>query len=113
MEDEGHAVSYKVLARGTPVVSSDGADVGSVSEVLENKREHIFDGLVIDTPSGPRWVDAPEITRIAERRVTLALTAEEAAQLPDKDSAGTTEYQANMRAGRLGRFLGGGWKKRK
>ena len=113
MEDEGHAVSYKVLARGTAVVSADGTPVGSVGEVLENEREHIFDGLVIDTPDGERWVDAPEVARIAERRVTLTLDAEQAAQLPDRDPAGTTEYQANVRAGRLGRMLGGGWKKRR
>ena len=113
MDDEGYAVSYKVLARGTAVVTSDGAQVGSVREVLENKREHIFDGLVIDTPGGERWVDAPEVARIAERRVTLTLDAEQAAQLPDRDAAGATEYQANVRSGRLGRMLGGGWKKRK
>jgi hypothetical protein len=113
MEDDGHAVSYKVLPRGTPVVSSDGAELGTVREVLENEREHIFDGLVIDTPGGPRWVDAPEIARIAERRVTLALTAAEAEQLPDKDHAGAPEFQANVRGGRISRYLGGGWKKRR
>ena len=50
-DDDGHAISYKVLERGTPVVASDGATVGSVREVLENVAEHIFDGLVIDTPA--------------------------------------------------------------
>jgi hypothetical protein len=112
MDDDGHAISYKVLARGTPVASVDGQPVGTVREVLENEREHIFDGLVIDTPGGRRWVDAPEIARIAELRVTLTLSAAEAAELPDRDAAGGPEFEADLRGGRIGRFLGRGWKRR-
>jgi hypothetical protein len=108
---DGYAISYKVLERGTPVVDRDGVDVGSVREVLENKAEHIFDGLVLDTPGGRRFVDAPEVARIAERRVTLTLDAAGAAALPEQDSAGAPTFRANARGGRLSRFLGGGWKR--
>ena len=80
-------------------------------EVLENVAEHIFDGLVIDTPAGERFVDAPEVARIAERRVTLTLDAEGAAALPEQDSAGGPTFRANARGGRLSRFFGGGWKR--
>jgi hypothetical protein len=113
MDDDGHAVSYNVLARGTPVVASDGAQIGTVREVLDNEREHIFDGLVVDTPAGPRWVDAPEVARIAERRVTLTLTADEAAALPEEDHARGVEYGADVRGGRLSRLFGGPWKRRR
>jgi hypothetical protein len=109
--DDGYAISYKVLERGTPVVDRDGGEVGSVREVLENKAEHIFDGLVLDTPGGQRFVDAPEVARIAELRVTLTLDAEGAAALPERDSAGGPTFRANARGGRLSRFLGGGWKR--
>jgi hypothetical protein len=111
-DDDGHAISYKVLARGTPVRTSDGVDVGTVRAVLENEREHLFDGLVIDTPQGRRFVDAPEIARIAERRVTLSIDAAAAAELPERDPKGATEYAADPRAGRLRRMLGGSWRKR-
>ena len=112
-DDDGFAISYKVLERGTPVVASDGAEVGTVREVFENAREHIFDGLTVDTPAGERWVDAPEIARIAERRVTLAIDGEAAQQLPDRDHAGAPEFEANVRAGKVARFLGGGgWRRR-
>ena len=74
-DDDGYAISYKVLETGTAVHSSDGVRLGSVRQVLENVAEHIFDGLVIDTPDGQRFVDAPEIARIAELRVTLTLDA--------------------------------------
>ena len=109
--DDGHAISYKVLERGTPVVDRDGGEIGTVREVLENKAEHIFDGLVLDTPTGQRFVDAPEVARIAERRVTLALDAQSAAALPERDRAGGATFRADVRGGRLSRFLGGGWKR--
>jgi sporulation protein YlmC with PRC-barrel domain len=80
--DDGHAVHYTALERGTPVISSDGEQVGTVEEVLDNLPEHIFDGLVIQTSGGERrFVDAPEVARTAERAVTLTITAAECANL--------------------------------
>jgi Mrp family chromosome partitioning ATPase len=109
--DDGYAISYKVLERGTPVCDRDGGAVGSVRQVLENEAEHIFDGLVIDTPAGERFVDAPEVARIAEQRVTLTLDAPGVAALPQHDPAGGPTYRANTRGGRLSRYFGGGWKR--
>ena len=87
--DEGQAVHYTALERGTPVFSSDGEQVGSVDEVLDNYREHIFDGLVIRTTAGERrFVDAPEVARTAERAVTLTITAAECAELPPPPKQG-------------------------
>jgi hypothetical protein len=112
MIDDGQAVHYTAVKKGTPVYSSDEVEVGKVEQVLDNYREHIFDGLVIRTADGARrFVDAPEVTRTAERAVTLAITSEEAAQLPPPEKA-TPEFLANVRTGRLGRFLGSGWKRR-
>jgi hypothetical protein len=80
--DDGLAVHYTAVQRGTPVISSDGEEVGRVDKVLDNYREHIFDGLVIVTSSGERkFVDAPEVARTAERAVTLNITAAECADL--------------------------------
>jgi hypothetical protein len=87
--DDGHAVHYTALERGTPVLSSDGEEVGKVAEVLDNYREHIFDGLVILTSGGERrFVDAPEVARTAERAVTLTITAAECAELPPPPDQG-------------------------
>ena len=110
-DDDGYAISYKVLARGTPVFDCDGGAVGTVDEVLENKAEHIFDGLMLQTIGGPRFVDAPEVARITERRVTLSLNGEQAAALPERDPKGAATFRANARGGRLSRFFGGGWKR--
>jgi hypothetical protein len=109
--DEGHPISFRLLERGTPVWTSDQQEVGTVDSVLATDREDIFDGIVIRTSDGRRFVDAPEVARIAERRVTLSITSAEAAALPEPDS-GVPEFKVNPAAGRLARFFGGGWKRR-
>jgi hypothetical protein len=90
--DDGLAVHYTALQRGTPVFSSDGVEVGKVDQVLDNYREAIFDGLVLVMASGERrFVDAPEVERTAERAVTLNITAAECEQLgppPSSSSSG-------------------------
>jgi hypothetical protein len=112
-DDDGYAISYKVLPPGVAVRTSDGVVIGTVHEVLEASAEQIFDGIVIETPSGQRWVDAPEVARIAERAVTLSIDAAEAAQLPERDAKGGAVYKADARSVRRHRLLGGGWKRRK
>jgi len=81
--DDGHAIHHSELKRGTPVYDADEVAVGSVVESLDNYRENIWDGLVIETEDGVRrFVDAPEVGRTAERGVTLTIRAAEVAELP-------------------------------
>ena len=93
MTDDGHQIGYKLLPSGVPVHSSDGVEVGKVYRVLDNAREHIFDGIVITTRDGRRFVDAPEVARITEKRVTLTIDAAEAATLPPPRGPGRTWRQ--------------------
>jgi hypothetical protein len=80
--DDGHALHYNAVERGTPVYGSDEQVVGKVVVVLDNARESIMDGVVFETSDGVhRFVDAPEVRRTAERGVTLNIPAAEAAQL--------------------------------
>jgi hypothetical protein len=107
--DDGHAVHYTAVTRGTPVYGSDEVEVGKVVEVLDNYREHIFDGVVMETSDGVhRFVDAPEVARTAERAVTLTITAAEAEQLPPPER-GPKLFRP--RSGKLSRRLFGGWKR--
>jgi hypothetical protein len=85
--DDGIAIAYDVLRPGTPVVDRDGAEVGTVREVLDNAREHIFDGIVVQTPDGRRFVDAPEVARITDRRVTLTIDRDAVRALPEPTPA--------------------------
>jgi hypothetical protein len=78
-----HQIGYKALPRGVPIQTTDGVEIGTVYRVLDNEREHIFDGIVINTPKGRRFVDAPEVARITEQRVMLTIDAEEAHNLPE------------------------------
>ena len=102
--DDGHAISYKVLRRGTPVYGSDGVQVGTVRRVQDNARENIFDGIVVDTAKGRRFVDAPEVARVAERGVTLSITSVAAAELPEPRSLTAERVAMSTSARRFKRF---------
>jgi sporulation protein YlmC with PRC-barrel domain len=106
-EDDDHQIGYKALPRGVPVHTSDGVKLGTVHEVRDNAREHIFDGIVVTTPEGRRFVDAPEVARITVKRVTLTIDAEEAKMLPEhRGLRGSLETRAKRSAQRWKRRLG-------
>jgi hypothetical protein len=109
--DDGQAISYKALARGTSVRASDGSEVGKVRRVLDNVRENIFDGIVVETKQGMRFVDAPEVERITELAVTLNITADEVAQLPEPQSTVKQRWNHNTLVRRT-RRAGRDWKRR-
>ena len=68
------SASYFTLKRGTPVSDRFGRPVGWVKEVLIAYHTS-FDGLVVTTECGDRFVDAPEVRRITERAVELGVAA--------------------------------------
>jgi hypothetical protein len=114
--DDGHAISYHALRRGTVVRSSDGVELGKVRRVEEETRSHIFDGITIDTRGGRRFLDAPEVAHIAERAVITTFPAAEADQyLTDVGSALTKRAKNTTtarRAKRFGRNLRSKWDRR-
>jgi hypothetical protein len=98
-DDDGPAISYKLLQRGTPVLTSDGTQIGHVDQVLDNVRENIFDGIVVRTAAGTCFVDAPEVGRMTERTVTLTIDAVQASELPSRDpKGGGGEFKANPKS---------------
>lgn len=106
VDDGEHQIGYKILPRGTPVVTSDDVEIGTVAKVLDNQREHIFDGLVVKTRERRVFVDAPEVRWITNRKVTLTIDAVEAANLePYKGLRGAIEHRAKRRVDRLKRNL--------
>ncbi len=99
--DRGAPISYLVLQPGTPVVTRDGEPVGTVKRVLALPEEDVFDGLILDTPGGARFVDAEGVAEIYERAVVLALSAGEAEDLPDPEAApAQLEVDPDTAAGR-------------
>ena len=83
--DLGNPASYLVLGDGTPVLSSDGREVGKVEHVLADADSDLFDGVIVDMRAGPgghRFADASQVEAIYERGVVLAMTAAAAEELP-------------------------------
>ena len=112
MSDYGTAIHYSAVERGTAVYDSEGARVGTVRQVVDNYREHILDGMVIDDEGGVvRFVDGPEVQRTFERAVILNIDASEVAKLgPPEEGAGV--FGANLNTGRLSKALGRAWKRK-
>lgn len=80
--DEGPPSSYLLLAKDTPVFGSDGGVAGRVKEVLCDASEDIFDGLVLATSIGDRFLAAELVTAIHERGVDVSIPAAGASELP-------------------------------
>ena len=90
--DDGNPIHYAAVKRGTPVYAVDGQQVGVVDEVVDNYREHILDGFIIENGDGDlRFVDAPEVARTAERAVRLTIDSAAAAELPTPEK-GAPEF---------------------
>ena len=90
MADYGAPSSYRALAGGTPIYSSDGVKLGEVEHLLADEDTDIFDGIVIDRsvlPGGHRFVDASQVAEIYERGVVLTVDAAGAEKLPQPEKS--------------------------
>jgi sporulation protein YlmC with PRC-barrel domain len=108
-EDRGHRTAYEALQKGVRVWTADGDEIGTVKKVMIVHEKHLFDGIVVKTPAGDRFVDAPEVDEIYENLVTLKITSTEAADLP-KPGANPAAMKVSAKD-----FAGGGarraWKR--
>lgn len=117
MSEEATPIAYTALQAGAPVQSSDGQQFGTVAAVLVVEEVDVFDGIVVETPDGSRFVDADHVGTLTTAYVRTTLSAEEAAQLPEPDD--TAVFRADARddtgsslADRFGRMFGRGkWKR--
>ena len=103
MDDET-PISYLALTNGTPVLSSTGAEFGTVEHVLQDDALDFFDGLVVTTHEGRRFVDADQVRTITPSRVHTV------ARLPQPDGnavleADPTEYDGNGLSAWFGRMF--------
>lgn len=80
--DEGEPISYLALATDTPVLSASGSEIGSVAHVLQIPELDEFDGIVVSTKAGHRFVDRDQIAEITTTCVRCDLSDEQAASLP-------------------------------
>ncbi|HXY44716.1 MAG TPA: hypothetical protein VEH29_11050 [Acidimicrobiales bacterium] len=86
-------ISYLALQVGTPVQTSSGQSFGTVAHVLQVPELDLFDGIVVKTHEGLRFVERDKITEITAVAVRCALTDTEAANLPPPQ--GTPTYHVD------------------
>jgi hypothetical protein len=104
-------ISYLALKDGTPVLSSTGATIGTVEHVLQVPEEDLFDGIVVATKDGLRFVDRDQIVEITTAVVRSSLSEDEAANLPAPKGTPVFHVNAFQDVGpnlsaRLGRMFG-------
>jgi hypothetical protein len=108
-EPQDHPIAYTALQPGTPVQSSDGHQFASVQAVLVDEKVSVFDGIVVQTAEGARFVDADQIASIYATYVRTTLSAEQAANLPVPDGSTVIDIKpARSMADRLSRMFGRG-----
>ena len=108
-ESDAHPIAYTALQPGTPVQTSDGHQFASVQTVLVDEMVSVFDGIVVETADGTRFVDADQIGSIYTTCVRTTLSAAQAASLPLPDRSTLIVIKpAGSMAGRLGRMFGRG-----
>jgi hypothetical protein len=79
------AISYKAAVIGTPVLSTSGAQIGTLEHVLEVPDLDLFDGIVIATHAGLRFIDADQVREITRSHIQSSLDDTGASQLPPPD----------------------------
>ena len=87
MTDDDAAISYMAAVPGTPVLSSTGTEIGTLEHVLQVPGVDVFDGIVIATQAGLRFIDADNVQQITRSAITSGLSDEQASQLPAPDGA--------------------------
>jgi sporulation protein YlmC with PRC-barrel domain len=102
-----HPIAYTALQPGTPVQTSDGHHFATVQAVLVDEKVSVFDGIVVQTAEGTRFVDADQIGSIYTTYVRTTLSAEQAANLPLPDGSTLVDVKpARSVADRLGHMFG-------
>jgi hypothetical protein len=103
----GHPIAYTALQPGTPVQTNDGGPIGTVQAVLVDEKVSVFDGIVVETADGIRFVDADHVGSIFTTHVRTTLSAEQAANLPLPERSTVVDIKPPRGlAARLGRRFG-------
>jgi hypothetical protein len=76
------AISYQAAVPGTPVLSTEGTRIGTLEHVLQIPELDVFDGIVIATHAGLRFIDADSVREITRGHIQSSLDDAAASQLP-------------------------------
>jgi hypothetical protein len=104
------AVSYQAAVPGSPVLTRSGKEIGTLEHVLEVPGLDPFDGIVIATDWGLRFIDADRVEVITICNIRCSLDDAEAGRLPPPDGAAVYQVSSLDEIGdslheRLGRMF--------
>jgi hypothetical protein len=117
MTEQPRQIAYTALLVGTPVQSDDGQEIGRVERVLIVEEVDVFDGVVVETAAGTRFIDADQIGQIFTTHVCTTVSVDAVTALPTPDQSPVYGVEANDDTGRsfgdrIGRMFGRGkWKR--
>ena len=102
-------IAYTALQPGTPVRTSDGHQFGMVQAVLVDEKVSVFDGIVVETAEGTRFVDADQVGSIYTSHVRTTLSEEQCGHLPQPDASNLIDVKPTRSMGDwLGHLFGRG-----
>jgi hypothetical protein len=86
-EDSDQPIAWRGVAEDTPVRTSDGQSVGTLSDLLGSDREDIFHGIVVHLGRFGHhvFVAADDVTLMTRSYVDVSLTSDEIHALPKHD----------------------------
>ncbi len=104
------AISYEAATRGTPVLSRAGTQIGALEHVLQIPELDVFDGIVVTTAAGLRFIDDDDVAVITRSDIRGRLDDAQAARLPAPDGPPVYRVDAFEDSGqslhdRLGRLF--------
>lgn len=119
MTHKAEPVSYEGVPIGVPVRSRTGQEFGTLIKVLEIPSEDLFEGVIVKTHHGHRFVARDQIAEITTDFIKCDLSDAAVAKLPEP--SGTPAFDADTGYGEGGSFRDwvhrtfghGGWKAEK
>ena len=83
--EEEREIAWLAMPEGAPVVDQAGEEIGRAEELLGDKEDDIFHGILVRLSQGGHRVEvqADRIPKITSRRIYTDLTTEELGELPE------------------------------
>jgi sporulation protein YlmC with PRC-barrel domain len=101
-------IAWKAIEANTPVFSSEGEAVGTVSQVVGDPDADVFTGLAISLGAlgADRFVESERVRGIWPDRIDVALTKAEMENLPVYEESPSVRWRPG-RGGFFSRLFGG------
>jgi hypothetical protein len=87
-------IAYEALTKGTPALTATGTEIGVVEHVLADSSLDLFDGIVVKTSEGLRFIAADQVGLITTAAVHTTVTDADVAGL-QKPHTGDAVYEAD------------------